>query len=280
MKNLLLAFILLFSLQCFAQGSQKVFNFSSTNTGMWGTAIGSQQAYLSVPSNYSTLTKPCPVIIFWHGDGGTGYSLPIVISNGLPQLIAQGMKLEDIVSPTDGQKYSFIVVSPVNLDAAFVPLILDELEKEGYKIDRSRVYETGLSAGAVETITDVVTKDQYSKYTTAIVPMSAPWAMNPFDYTLLAKYQIRSWFFAGTLDAFTAKGKTYVDSCNKYYPNSSSLTLYPCGHGCWNTYYNTNYIDPVKNINIYQWMLQYSKASSITTLAVKFKSVKLIPKKK
>lgn len=270
--TILFAFASFFSM---SQGPQTVFNFSSTKTGMWGTVIGDQQAYLYVPSNYGTLTKPCPVIFFWHGDGGTGYSLSTVISIGLPQLLAQGMKLEDIVSPTDGQKYSFIVVSPVNEDPAFIPLILDGLEKQGYKIDRSRIYETGLSAGGIETLTDVVTADQYSKYTTAIVPFSSPWVSNPFNYSLLAKYQIKSWFFAGTSDAFTTKGKTYVDSCNKYYPNSSSLTLYPCGHGCWNTYYNTNYIDPVKKINIYQWMLQFAKASSTSILPVKFRYINL-----
>lgn len=250
-----------------AQGTQTAVTYNFSNvpfSDVSGATVGPQDAYIYRPKAFS---GPCPVIFFYHGTDAGVSTLLTVMANGIPPLLRGGMSLDNIKNPQDGTTASFIVVSPVNFNTALIPLYLDSLQRDGYPLDRSRVFVTGYSAGGLISIMDATTSDQYSKLITAIVPMSSPAVVNPMDFSLIKMYKITSWLFAGNSDAFTAKGSVvYNQKLNAALPNSSYLTIYNGGHGGWNTFYNVNYVDPVKKINIYQWMLMQKQAQ--TTLPV------------
>ncbi|HWB93183.1 MAG TPA: hypothetical protein VG605_15075, partial [Puia sp.] len=107
-----------------------------------------------LPASYaSNPGKRYPLIVFLHGsgEGGSGIAgLSNLLNQGIPKMIANGWQAK-AVNPRDGQTYEFIVVSPqhssgwsYNYDQVkyILPGVLSK-----YRVDSSRIYITGLSAG-------------------------------------------------------------------------------------------------------------------------------------
>src|ERR1700694_2946246 len=135
-----------------------------------------------LPTDYTTNTsQKYPLIIFLHGsgEGGDGVNgLWNLISQGLPRQIAMGWTPE-AVNPVDGQNYKFIVVSPQAPGAAHwsygygqLPYILYDVVNR-YRVDTSRIYVTGLSAGGAGAWACVTNTPEFAKKFAAIVPVDA-----------------------------------------------------------------------------------------------------------
>ncbi len=97
------------------------------------------QYQLYLPEGYGEKGKQWPLVLFLHGAGERGTSIDLVKKHGPPKLLDQG------------KKFPFIVVSPQCPENEFwstavLSSLLDEIEGT-YKVDRSRVYVTGLSMG-------------------------------------------------------------------------------------------------------------------------------------
>jgi predicted peptidase len=270
MKSLIII-LLLFSLRSFSQGPQTLVTVPITP---WGNTA---QGWLYLPENYSTPGKKCPVVLFYHGIGEKGTDPYVLLNQGLPQLIAGGMRPDNIASPIDGRKYSFIVLSLQSAswspDPAWLPSEVKWL-KENYRIDTNRIYVTGLSAGGESSFDAIVYNDEVSSLITAAVPMS-PAPITGYDSSLISKYKIHTWFLCGDQDTkgFLPITQGYYDMASLEYPGSSRFTIYPCGHGCWNEHYDINYVDPVYKESIWQWMLRWSKENLITVLPTHFLNV-------
>jgi predicted peptidase len=99
---------------------------------------------LSLPGDYTQQNrKRFPLILFLHGSGESGSDLDKVKLHGPPKLIEQGRKLPFvIVSPQ--------CPAPVGWDPITLLGLLDEIQSK-YRIDRDRVYLTGLSMGGYGT---------------------------------------------------------------------------------------------------------------------------------
>ena len=280
MKNLLTLLLVFSCIFVYAQGPQIAVTVPTASKSRWGYQNpATEQGWLYLPADYGSTTKRYPVVLFYHGSGKT--DLNSLLTQGLTQVIAQGMRPDNIVSPKDGLSYSFIVLSlldPTNWspDAATLPSALRWLTTN-YRINTDMVYVTGLSAGGTESLYTVISNDSISKLVAAAAPMSTPPSVDTTNFNLLNTYKIKTWFFAGTTDSYTAQGSVvYNRVANRVYPGSSTLTLFNAGHCCWNPYYDINYKDPVLGVSIWQWFLTNAKSSGVTlALPVKFKSIQL-----
>jgi hypothetical protein len=227
--------------------------------------------WLYLPADYNTSSRKYPVVLFYHGSGEAGTNPNTLLNNGIPQLIAGGMRPDNIINPVDGQAYSFIVLSAQHWSWSpspdWIPTELAWL-KQNYRIDTNRIYVTGLSAGGQESFNAITYNADVSHLIAAAVPMS-PAALGAYDINMVSNYQIKTWFLSGSTDPFTNNAQLYSGQCNSVYPNSSKLTVYGGGHCCWRTYYNITWHDTLSGLSVWEWMLTNVRPS-LAVLPVHF----------
>jgi dienelactone hydrolase len=272
MKKTLLLSILLFYIAASAQGPQQLV---TVPTDSWSGATASGWLYL--PADYASTTKDYPVVFFYHGIGESGSNPYWLLNQGVPNLIANGMRPDNITNPSNGQQYSFIILSLQHSwwspDPNWLPSEIDWL-KQRYRIDTNRLYVTGLSAGGQSSFSAAIINNDVSHLIAAAAPMSPAdvWNYNP---TLIGQNKIKTWFFAGNVDGtFTANATNYSNDCNTLYPNSSKLNIYSGGHCCWNTFYSPTWHDASTGLSIWEWLLTNERQVS-STLPVKFVSLNI-----
>jgi poly(3-hydroxybutyrate) depolymerase len=249
-------------------GRQKVDQFP-TNT--WG---GKCYGLTWLPNDYNSNNDKYPLIIFLHGSGeaGTGIGgLWNLLSNALPQKIAQGWDPQ-AVNPNDGDTYKFIVVSPQahewSHNYAALPSILEEIQDK-YRIDKNRIYITGLSAGGAGTWSAVTNGPNFAKKFAAVVPVSAAGTNTPQEATQLplvgGTYGVKSWTICGTGDTFWQLATSFTNIINSATPApdvpATATGIQNEAHtpGAWNTAYDPTWRSNVHGKNIYEWMLKYKR---------------------
>ncbi len=212
-----------------------------------------------VPTTYASTTRTYPLIIFLHGAGETGTTqndLSRLNGTGLPNRIANGWNAV-AVNPRTGVQDSFIVISPqapswsysYNELRYILPSILSK-----YRIDRSRIYLTGLSAGGGGTFTTFGSRDSlFIKNFAAMATASSAGTNNTSNgYTAVqveaglrygSTYGVRMWTVAGDFDYLLTTDVRYHDSTNKANPApANKLTvLSGVGHSAWNQMYNPSF---------------------------------------
>jgi predicted peptidase len=235
----------------------------------------SAQGWLYLPQDYATSTAKYPVVLFYPGTGA--YTRQDLLGQSLPSLISNGMRPDNIINPVDGKSYSFIVLSCVLVEPDDIPAQLRWLQ-QNYRIDTSRIYVTGLSAGATKAMSAAALHDSISQKITAAVGMSTPPSGDALNTSLVSTYKIKTLQYSGSYDSYTPGAQSFQNAYNSAYPNSSQLTIFDGGHCCWETFYNVNYNDPSSGLSIWEWMLTNTKTTN-STLPVKFKSIKITKSK-
>lgn len=196
------------------------------------------QYLLSLPKDYEKKDK-WPLVLFLHGAGERGDDLNKVKVHGPPKLIAKG------------KEFPFICVSPQCpknrwWDAAQLEALLDHIESK-HKIDKDRVYVTGLSMGGFGTFALAA---HAPKRFAAIAPICG--GGDPIQ-----AYQIRSlptWVFHGGKDRVVPeeRSKEMVEALKKRDGNVK-YTVYPdAGHDSWTATYD--------NPEFYEWMLKQKRS--------------------
>jgi predicted peptidase len=192
---------------------------------------------LYLPADYSDSDKEFPLVLFLHGAGERGKDLEKVKVHGLPRLV------------NEGKDFPFIVVSPQCPDLMLwntdvLSSLIDEIEAN-YKVDKNRIYVTGLSMGGHGTWSLALAQpDRFA----AIAPVCG-WADTTKANTIS---HLPIWVFHGAKDAVVpVKSSEDMVSALKNFGSDVKLTIYPeANHDSWTETYN--------NEELYKWLLEQS----------------------
>lgn len=176
-----------------------------------------------------------------------------------------------------GKVFKFIVVSPQFsggwASADMTQSIIEDM-KARYRVDASRIYLTGLSAGGQGVWTYVSTSKQYADNIAAVVPVSpagmgAQLVGNICNTVVAANVPV--WQFAGSSDLSGGINflnnlltfETKYNSCNPAV-RAKSTVVQGGGHNAitWDAAYDPSH--NTNNPNIYEWMLQYTQEGTVT----------------
>ncbi len=192
---------------------------------------------LYLPKEYAESDKEFPLVLFLHGAGERGNDLEKVKTHGLPKLINQG------------KDFPFIVVSPQCPEDMFwntklLSELLDEIQSK-YRVDKNRVYATGLSLGGHGTWSLAISEPNRFA---AIAPVCG-WS-DTSKANIIAHIPI--WVFHGAKDiVVSVKASEDMVNALKNYGSDIKLTIYPeANHDSWTETYN--------NEELYKWMLEQS----------------------
>nr|WKN35523.1 PA14 domain-containing protein [Tunicatimonas sp. TK19036] len=259
-KTLLLGvFLTIFqALQANAQGSFTQRPAGSTSA-YWG-----YHEYL--PSSYSPSgTQKSPVLITLHGIAGDGNGksdLSILFNNGIPRLLKEGKWAAD---------RPFVVISPQSYTDFFNKDKLHDFISyvvNNYNIDKDRIYLTGQSGGAISIWAYL---EKYQDQVAAVVPVAG----NGVSYTNNSACSLKNipiWAFHGSSDNTVGLNGSIlpvqlINNCSPAPEVKAKVTIYKgVGHNSWDRTYdlsgmNSN-TDPQYdsyNVNIYDWLLNFSK---------------------
>jgi predicted peptidase len=194
---------------------------------------------LYLPKGYDKNDKAWPLMLFLHGAGESGEDLNKVKTHGPPKLVEQ-----------KGKNFPFILVSPQspefgwNVDA--LNALLDEVEAR-YRVDKDRVYLTGLSMGGFGTWALAAA---HPERFAAIAPICG--GGKPRDAKRLKDLPI--WVFHGAKDnVVSPKRSEEMVKALKDVGADVKYTLYPdAGHDSWTATYN--------NPELYKWLLEHKRS--------------------
>jgi predicted peptidase len=205
---------------------------------------------LFLPKGYDAKAeKLWPLMLFLHGSGERGTNVWKVATHGPPK---------NVTSKPD---FPFIMVSPqcpegrIWSNDQLLPL-LEEIMRT-HKVDKSRVYLTGLSMGGYGTWSLGLT---YPELFAAIVPICGGGDfISPFLSSREKPAALRSlgiWAFHGAKDPVVplAESERMVELSKKLGVREAKLTVYPeAGHDAWTETY--------KNPELYEWLLEHKRTA-------------------
>jgi predicted peptidase len=219
--------------------------------------------YVALPPRYEARIDSFPLLLFLHGLGqmGNGSSdLHYITFDGIGRLIHN--RNFPVSFASGGRLFSFIVVSPQSNRTpmeADVKEFLDHVTST-YRVDRSRVYLSGLSMGArVVTLAAAAYAEEFA----AIVPIAGvavgPGLQNRCK--VMAEAGLPVWELHNLDDpmAPVSQAQQFISVLSDFSPRvKPRFTVFDVyGHDAWTTALDPAYKE--NGMNIYEWMLQYSR---------------------
>jgi predicted peptidase len=194
---------------------------------------------LFLPEGYEKADKSWPLVLLLHGSGESGNDLAKVKIHGPPKIVETK------------KDFPFIVVSPQSpgrgWDPAALNALLDDVEAN-YRLDKERVYLTGLSMGGFGTwALAAFAPNRFA----ALVPICGGGG-NPADAPRLKHIPV--WVFHGAKDRAVplARSEAMVNAL-KEAGGHVKFTVYPeAGHDSWTAAYD----DP----QLWAWLAQQKKS--------------------
>jgi len=200
---------------------------------------------LFLPKGYAEDSeKRWPLILFLHGAGERGNDLRRVARHGPSKMVEQR------------PEFPFVVVSPQCpagqiWDCDAVMALLDDLLRK-FRVDRRRVYLTGLSMGGYGSWELAL---RYPERFAAVAPIcgggNAILVMLPSGRSCAAIRKLPVWAFHGAKDELVnvEESQRMVNALLAI-GNQARLTIYPeAGHDCWSV--------PYAGTELYDWFLEH-----------------------
>jgi len=203
---------------------------------------------LFLPRDYATQkSKRWPLILFLHGAGERGTNIWKVAVHGPPKIVK------------DKPDFPFIVVSPQcpagqRWDNDVLSALLDEVIAK-YKVDKSRIYLTGLSMGGFGTWTLGLAHPERFAAIAPICGGGDPIALllaDPKKSGALKSLPV--WAFHGAKDPVVKleESQRMVDALKRSGCKEVEFTVYPeAQHDSWTETYN--------NPKLYEWLLSHQR---------------------
>lgn len=223
--------------------------------------------YEYLPAGYQNTRDNYPVLIFLHGLGERGAGTPTTITNvlrhGPPRLINQRQWPDSFF--VGGKKHQFIVISPQHINWP-TPGDVDTLISfliANYRVDRSRIYLTGLSMGGGVAWNYVGSNNGFARRVAGIVPICGASSPSVTRSNIIAANNLPVWATHNEGDptapvAYTNNYITYINGAPKPPNPLARKTIFAVsGHDAWTRTYTPSFRE--NNLNVYEWMLQYSR---------------------
>jgi predicted peptidase len=184
--------------------------------------------WLFLPADYEKPSEPTPLLLFLHGSGERGDDLELVKKHGPPKILADCER---------AKSWPFITVSPqcpqeTRWNAAELAKLVEHVANT-HRVDRRRIYVTGLSMGGSGTW-DLL--DAYPGTFAAAIPICGKG--DPGAAERLAKTPV--WIFVGAKDkAETVETCVQMEQAVRASGGTAKITVYPdAQHDAWTETYN------------------------------------------
>jgi predicted peptidase len=193
---------------------------------------------LYLPKGYEASDKAWPLVLFLHGAGESGDDLEQVKKHGPPKLVEAG------------KDFPFILVSPQSSGRGWRPeLLLALLEdiEASHKVDKDRVYVTGLSMGGYGTW--ALAAEAPERFA-AIAPVCG--GGRTADAAKIK--HLPAWVFHGAKDPVVPleRSEEMVEALKAAGADDVKITVYPeAEHDSWTETYD--------NPAFYEWLLEHTR---------------------
>lgn len=238
----------------------------------FGTTIAGY--YEALPASYTRTNNNYPVLISITGAGERGDGSPeqltyVLKPYGPAQMIDNRTFPKDFF--VEGKYYAYIVLSlQMALKGRASVKDIDEFityVMNHYRVDKSRIYMTGISLGG-GCVIDYVSEDvKYGEKIAAITPMAAKSISPDRDHAeVIADGDVPMWAFHSEFDQEVPSIHTrnMVNWVNEFSPGLARMTLFQdSSHICWRYSYNPKYVEQ-DSVNVYEWMLLHKRTQTQT----------------
>ncbi|WP_143306711.1 PKD domain-containing protein [Chitinophaga vietnamensis] len=239
----------------------------------------------SLPQGYNSGNNTYPLLIAMHGIGeegdGSAQQITRLTNTGIPKLINSGGFPASVNA--NGKSFSFIVLCPQfnGIPQEIQMWQLINYAKQHYRIDTTRMYLTGLSRGGGATWGFSSLNNKDAGTLAAIVPVAGNYDPGVPVADTIAANNLPVWAFHNDGDPTVPSdySKRWVQYINAYRPAANPqarLTIFNVsGHDAWTKAYDPAYRENGKNI--YEWMLQYTRGTAVSTPATPGRRITLQP---
>ena len=243
------------------------------------TTAASNGFYEYLPLGYDpAATQKYPLIVFCHGQGEIGNGttqLAAILDNGLAQQLDNQVNHNNTQHfPTsfaiNGNSFSFIVILP-QFNTWPASTDIDNIINyaiANYNVDVGRLYLTGLSMGGGVVWAYAGGASTYANRLAAILPVSGAATLGQGSAQIIASANLPVFATHNSQDptvppSYTIDNVNFINSSNPP-PNPLAVdSIFPVAspqHDAWTkTYDPTQKL--INGLNVYQWMLQYSRLS-------------------
>lgn len=236
------------------------------------TGPNSNGFYEYLPKGYTGGTATYPLIVALHGisEVGNGTTqLPNILDDGIPMYITQHLFPQTVT--VNGQTSSFIVIMPQFVIWPVATDVDDVITyaEQNYRVDKNRIYLTGLSMGGGAVWDYASTSTTFASKLAAIFVVAGAKAMNAQGATNIAISNLPVYATNNSDDPIVPDTVTInnVNLINSSIPAPAIKALdtvfNATGHDAWTKSFNpfTTY-NNINGLNAYQWMAQYSRSIS------------------
>jgi predicted peptidase len=203
------------------------------------TRVVSSEYLITFPEEYTDESRELfPLLVFLHGSGERGNDTELLKVHGPLKQIDQG------------KKFPFIILAPQcplnqDFDTETVFAVIEDVVNK-HKVDRDRIYVTGLSMGGAATWNLAMA---YPGYFAAIAPVCG-YVNRNFPARAGEIKDLAAWVFHGANDdVVPIHLEAKMVSALREQGSKVKFTIYPTGnHDAWTETYN--------NEDLYTWLLE------------------------